>query len=119
MDSLSFKENTEYKIMLGKLRLDRNIKKLIAAYHPLNTYVEKLIDNYAQARDCMTRMDGRLIKTRRIEEFNRQFYDNVDWWRGGGGIQMAHQRREGMYIGPVNCITMVELLKQGLTPQPP
>jgi hypothetical protein len=110
MDSLSFKENTEYKIMLGKLRLDMNRKKLIAAYHPLNTYVEKMIDNYAQARDCMTRMNGRLIKTRRIEEFNRQFfYDNVDWLRGRRVFRWLTRGGRECDIGPVNYITMVEL----------
>ncbi len=49
----------------------------MAAYL-FNTCVEKLIDNDVQARGCMTRMEGRLSKTGRTEEFNRQFQDNID-----------------------------------------
>jgi hypothetical protein len=36
----------------------------------LSTRVKKLIDNYMQARTCMTKMAGRLTKTRRTKEFN-------------------------------------------------
>ncbi len=39
MDSLSFKENTEYKIILGKLKLDEERKKWVSGY-PFNTMVE-------------------------------------------------------------------------------
>ncbi len=77
MDSLTFKENTEYEIILNKLHLDVERKQWIAGY-PFNTLVEKLIDNYNQARGCMSRMETRLLKKRRIAEFNRQFQDNVD-----------------------------------------
>jgi hypothetical protein len=45
MDSLSFQENAEYEVILGKLRLDVNRKKWVAGY-PFNTMVEHLIDNY-------------------------------------------------------------------------
>ena len=76
MDSLTFKENTEYEVILNKLRLDVERKQWIAGY-PFNTMVEKLIDNYNQARGCMSRMETRLVKKGRIAEFNRQFQDNV------------------------------------------
>ncbi len=49
MDSLTFKENTEYEVILSKLHLDVERKQWIAGY-PFNTSVEKLIDNYNQAR---------------------------------------------------------------------
>ncbi len=52
-------------------------KHWIAGY-PFNTLVEKLIDNYGQARGCMSRMETRLLKKGRIAEFNRQFQDNVN-----------------------------------------
>jgi hypothetical protein len=42
MDSLSFKENTEYEIILSKLRLDVDRKKWVAGY-PFNTLIECLI----------------------------------------------------------------------------
>jgi hypothetical protein len=44
MDSLSFKENAEYEIILSKLKLDVNRKKWVAGY-PFNTMFECLIDN--------------------------------------------------------------------------
>ncbi len=49
MDSLTFTENTEYEIILGKLRLDVGRKKWVAGY-PFNTMIGRLIDNYNQAR---------------------------------------------------------------------
>jgi hypothetical protein len=54
MDSLSFKESTEYEIIL-------------------NTMEERLIDNYNQARGYMGKMEVRLIRTEWLGEFNRQF----------------------------------------------
>ncbi len=77
MDSLSFKENTEYEIILSKLKLDEKRKKWMAGY-PFNTMIERQVDNYSQARGCMGKMEARLVKTGRLEEFNRQFKDNVD-----------------------------------------
>jgi hypothetical protein len=43
-DSLSFKENTEYKIILSKLKLDVVRKKWVAGY-PFNTLVGRLIES--------------------------------------------------------------------------
>ncbi len=61
MDSLTLKENTEYEVILSKLHLDVERKQWIAGY-PFNTLIEKLIDNYSQARGCMSRMETRLLK---------------------------------------------------------
>jgi hypothetical protein len=55
MDSLTFKENAEYEVILSKLQLDVERKKWIAGY-PFNTMVERLSDNYNQARGYMSRM---------------------------------------------------------------
>jgi hypothetical protein len=49
--------------------LDNDRKKRVAT-HPFNTYKEKLINNYVQVKSCMVRMEGRLIKTGGMEEFN-------------------------------------------------
>jgi hypothetical protein len=49
MEGLSFKENTEYEVILSKLRLDVDRRKWEAGY-PFNMMVERLIDNYNQAR---------------------------------------------------------------------
>ncbi len=106
MDSLTFKENTEYEIILSKLRLDVGRKKWVAGY-PFNTMVERLIDNYNQAKGYMSKMEARLLKTGRLDEFNRQFQDNVD-----RGVFKAVPREEvDRYKGPVNYISMVEAFK--------
>jgi hypothetical protein len=64
MDSLLFKENAEYKIILIKLRLDIVWKKWVAGYL-LITLLGWLIDNYSQARGYMSNMETRLVKTGR------------------------------------------------------
>jgi hypothetical protein len=108
MDSLTFKENTEYEVILNKLHLDVERKQWIAGY-PFNTLVEKLIDNYNQARGFMSRMETRLLKKGRIAEFNRQFQDNVD-----RGVFKPISREEATrYKGAVNYISMVEAFKTG------
>jgi hypothetical protein len=57
INSLQFKENMCSEIILGQLRLDMYRKKMITAF-PFITYVEKFINNYAQARNCVTIMEG-------------------------------------------------------------
>jgi hypothetical protein len=108
MDSLSFKENTEYEIILGKLKLDEHQKKWVAGYL-FNTMVERLIENYAQARGCMGRMEARLVRTGRLDEITQQFQGNVD-----RGVFRALTREEaGRYKDPVNYISLVEAFKMG------
>jgi hypothetical protein len=108
MDSLTFKENTEYEIILSKLRLDVDRKKWVAGY-PFNTMAERLIDNYNQARGYMSKVEARLLKTGRLDEFNRQVQDKVD-----RGVIKAVPPEEGdRYNGPVNYISMVEAFKTG------
>jgi hypothetical protein len=54
-------------------------------------------------------MEARLLKTGRLDEFNRQFQDNVD-----RGVFKAVPREEAdQYKGPVNYISMVEAFKTG------
>jgi hypothetical protein len=83
MDILSFKENTEYEIILSKLKLDEARKRWVAAY-PFNMLVGWLIDNYLQAKEYMSKMEARLEKTGKLNEFNQQFQDHVD--RGEWGF---------------------------------
>jgi hypothetical protein len=108
MDSLSFEENTENEIILGKLKLNVNRKKWVAGY-PFNMLVERLMDNYAQARGYMGRMEARLVKTGRLSEFNQQFQDNVD----RGVFKTLTRKEADNYKGPVNYISMVEAFKTG------
>jgi hypothetical protein len=108
MDSLSFKENTKYEIILRKLKLDVDRKKWVAGY-PFNTRVEWLIDNYAQERGYMGRKGARLVKTRRLDKFNQQFQNNMD-----RGVFKALTRKEAdNYRGPINYISMVDVFKTG------
>jgi hypothetical protein len=69
--------------------------------------VKKLIDNYGQARGCMSRMETRLLKKGRIAEFNRQFQDNVD----RGVFKPIPREEADRYKGAVNYISMVEAFK--------
>jgi hypothetical protein len=109
MDSLSFKENTEYEIILSKLKLYMDRKKWVAGY-PFNILVERLIDKYTQARGCMGKMKARLVKTGKLDEFNQQLQDNVD-----RGVFKSLTRKEAdKYTGPKNYISMVEAIKAGL-----
>jgi hypothetical protein len=77
-------------------------KKWIAGY-PLNTLVEKLIDNYNQARGCMSRTEARLLKKGRLEEFNWKFQDKVD----RGVFKPIPKGEANQYKGAVNYISMV------------
>ncbi len=108
MASLTFKENTEYKVILSKLRLDVGRKKWVAGY-PFNTMIERLIDNYNQARGYKSKMEARLLKTGRLDEFNRQFQDNVD----RGVFKAVSQEEAERYKGLVNYISIIEAFKTG------
>jgi hypothetical protein len=71
--------------------------------------VECLIDNYSQARGFMGKMEARLVKTGRLDEFNCQFQNNVD-----RGVFKALSKEEATrYKGPVHYISMVEAFKTG------
>ncbi len=107
MDSFSF-ENTEYEIILSKLKLDEERKRWVAGYL-FNTMIERLVNNYNQARGCMGKMEARLAKTGRLQEFNRQFQDNVD----RGVLKALFKEEARKYKGPVNCISMMEAFKTG------
>jgi hypothetical protein len=109
MDSLSFKENAEYEIILSKLKLDEERKKWVAA-SPYNTCVGKLIDNYSQARGYTMKIEMWLERTERMEEFNKQFQDNVC---SRGVFRSLTVEEVRTYKGPVNYITMVEAFKSG------
>jgi hypothetical protein len=116
MDSLTFKENAEYEVILSKLRLDVDRKRWVAGY-PFNTMVERLIDIYNQARGFMSKMETWLLKKGRLDEFNWQFQDNVD----RGVFKPVPREKADQYKGLVNYISMVEAFKTGphATTHPP
>jgi hypothetical protein len=58
----------------------------------------------------MGKMEARLVKTGRLDEFNQQFQDNVD-----RGVFKSLTRKEAdNYKGPINYISMVKAFKAGL-----
>ncbi len=79
------------------------------AGYPFNTLVERLVDNYAQARGNMGRMEARLVKTGWLDEFNQQFQDNVE----KGVFKALTWKEADNYKGPINYISMVEVFKTG------
>jgi hypothetical protein len=107
MDSLTFKENAEYEVIMSKLRLGG--KRWVAGY-PFNTIIERLIDNYNQARGFMSKMEIQLLKMGRLDEFNQQFQDNMD----RGVFKPVPREKADQYKGLMNYISMVEAFKTGL-----
>jgi hypothetical protein len=79
------------------------------AGYPFNTLIERVIDNYVQARGYMGRMEARLVKTGRLIEFNQQFQDNKD----RGAFKALTRGETDNYKGPINYISMVEPFKTG------
>jgi hypothetical protein len=57
----------------------------------------------------MSRMEARLLKKGRLDEFNRQFQDNMDQ----GMFKPIPKEEAGRYKGAVNYISMVEAFKTG------
>jgi hypothetical protein len=103
-DSISFKENKEYEVIINGLKLDVEKKKWTASY-PFCVSPWVLIDNNKQARKCIEAQEKRLIRSRRLEEF----YDTME----RGVFRKLSLQEIADYTGPVNYITMVEALKNG------
>jgi hypothetical protein len=60
-DSISFKENKEYEVIIDGLKLDVDKKKW-TAWYPFCVSPWTLIDNYHQARKCMETQERQLNK---------------------------------------------------------
>ena len=105
---LTFKENAEYEAILDNLSYDPEDKKWTAAY-PFAIDPQILQDNKFQAVACMKSQEKRLVKQKRMEEFNKVFQETVD--RGVFKKLTSEEMEE--WKGPVNYISMVEAFKQG------
>jgi hypothetical protein len=57
----------------------------------------------------MMKMEGRLIKKERKEEFGKQFQNNID----RGVFRCLSEEELKVYKGPINYITTVEAYKTG------
>ncbi len=107
-DSLSFKENQEYQVILDGLMFDEKRGKWTASY-PFCIPPSKLMDNFDQVYKYTLYQEKRLAKEGRTEEFNKQFYETV----GRGMFREISRKEMKEWKGPVNYITMVEAFKEG------
>jgi hypothetical protein len=107
-DSLSFKENQEYQVILDGLKFDEKNKKWTASY-PFCIPPSRLMDNYKQVYKLTLSQEKRLAKQGRTEEFNKQFYETVE----RGVFRELSPKEMGEWKGPVNYISMVEAFKEG------
>jgi hypothetical protein len=76
-DSISFKENKEYKVIINEYQLGVGKKKWTAIY-PFCVSGSTFTDNYRQARKYMETQKRQLIKLGRVEELNSEFCDTVE-----------------------------------------
>ncbi len=107
-DSLTFKENQEYQVILDGLKFDAKRKKWTAAY-PFCIPPSELMDNQDQVYRYTLYQERRLAKEGRTEEFNKQFYETVE----RGVFKEISRDEMEKWEGPVNYITMVEAFKEG------
>jgi hypothetical protein len=75
--AVSYKEDQEFHVILDGLKFDEERRKWTASY-PFFIPPSELKDNYQQVKAYTERMEKRLIKQRRVEEFNSQFRDTVE-----------------------------------------
>ncbi|MFO0004959.1 MAG: hypothetical protein ACK559_27900, partial [bacterium] len=71
-DSLTFKENQEYQVILDGLKFDEKRKKWTASY-PFCIPPSELMDNHDQVYKYTLYQEKRLAREGRTEEFNKQF----------------------------------------------
>jgi hypothetical protein len=76
-DSLTFKENQEYQVILDGLKFDAERKKWTASY-PFCIPPSELMDNHDQVYKYTLFQEKRLAKKGRTGEFNKQFYETVE-----------------------------------------
>jgi hypothetical protein len=104
--AVSYKEDQEFHVILEGLKFNEERRKWTASY-PFFIPPSELKDNYQQVKTYTERMEKRLIKPGRIEEFNSQFRDTVE--RGVFRELSAEELRD--WKGPLNYIAMVEAFK--------
>ncbi len=90
------------------LKFSEERRKWTASY-PFFIPPSELKDNYQQVKTYTERMEKRLIKQGRVEEFNSQFRDTVE---RGVFRELSEEELKG-WKGPLNYIAMVEAFKNG------
>ncbi len=95
-------------MILEGLKFNKERRKWTASY-PFFIPPSELKDNYQQVKTYTERMEKRLIKQGRVEEFNSQFRDTVE----RGVFRELSEEELKEWKGPINYIAMVEAFKNG------
>jgi hypothetical protein len=107
-DSLTFKEDQEYQVILEGLEFNKERRKWRATY-PFHIPPTTLKDNYQQVYKYTLAQEKRLAKQGRTEEFNAEFYKTVE----RGVLKEITKEEMDAWDSPVNYISMVEAFKEG------
>jgi hypothetical protein len=75
--AISYKEDQEFHLVLERLKFNEERRKWTASY-PFFIPPSELKDNYQPVKTYTDRMEKRLIKQGRVEEFNSQFRDTAE-----------------------------------------
>ncbi len=106
--AVSYKEDQEFHVILEGLKFNEERRKWTASY-PFFIPPSELKDNYQQVKTYTERMEKRLIKQGRVEEFNSQFRDTLE----RGVFRELSEEELKEWKGPLNYIAMVEAFKNG------
>ncbi len=106
--AVAYKEDQEFHVILDGLKFNEERRKWTASY-PFFIPPSELKDNYQQVKTYTERMEKKLIKQGRVEEFNSQFRDTVE----RGVFRELSEEELKEWKGPLNYIAMVEAFKNG------
>jgi hypothetical protein len=106
--AVSYKEDQEFHVILDGLKFNEERRKWTASY-PFFIPPSELRDNDQQVKAYTERMEKRLRKQGRVEEFNSQFRDTVE----RGVFKEVSKEELKEWKGPLNYIAMVEAFKNG------
>jgi hypothetical protein len=99
--AVSYKEDQEFHVILDGLKFNEERRKWTASY-PFFVPPSELRDNYQQVKTYTERMEKRLIKQGRVEEFNNQFRDTVE----RGVFKELSEEELKEWKGPLNYIAI-------------
>jgi hypothetical protein len=106
-DSITFKENKEYEVILNGLHLDKEKKKWTAPY-PFCVSPWTLINNYSITRPGSDGNSGAVAnKVGQTGGVQRPVLRHLLQ----RSLPKAEPEEDGVYTGPVNHITIVDTLK--------
>jgi hypothetical protein len=107
-DSLTFKEDQEYQVILEGLEFSKERGRWLAMY-PFHIPPTTLQDNYQQVYKYTLAEEKRLARQGRTGEFNAEFYKTVE----RGVFKEITKEEVAAWDGPVNYISIEEAFKEG------